>query len=83
MAIKDVLDNIKNGAVDAAGKGQDWLKNEFSQLESWSRENTQQAKEKLLAKAQEYGIAANSNMDVGEIKNKIKAKLRAKFPGNN
>lgn len=81
MSFESTMDNFRKAAAKAGSQGKDKFKEKLNRVESWARENSAEAKQKLMAEAREHGIEVKDNMDSGEIKNRIKAKLRNKLSG--
>lgn len=66
---KDMGSNMSDEAKEKGGDA-------FHQLESLARENTDESKGKLMEMAKGMGIDVDEHSNIGEIKNKIKDKLR-------
>jgi hypothetical protein len=78
MAFEDAMGKLKGMANDLAGKGQNWVQDEMNKVEGLAREKTDDAKQQLIAMAQKHGVDVRQDMDINEIKNKIKTALRNK-----
>lgn len=61
---------------EVAKKGDGWFKDETLKLESLVSSGDEDAKKKLLQLAQRYKVPVTEQMNIHEIKNRLKAKLR-------
>ena len=68
--------NLNEKLSEAEAKGGSWVKAKYLQLEKWAGENTQEAKQNLLSEARRFGAKVREDMNINEIKNKVKAAIR-------
>ncbi len=69
-------ENLETKAEGMAKASDERFKDILRQTEGLARENTEEAREKLADLARQFNIEVKDNMSAGEIKNKVKAKIR-------
>ncbi|MCL5666771.1 MAG: hypothetical protein M1383_03305 [Patescibacteria group bacterium] len=71
------LNDLGQEASHMAGKGEDFAKQKAEEVENLAKQGTDEAKKKLVQIAKDHGVKdVDENMQIGEIKNKIKAAWR-------